>query len=170
MNGFVSFLSAVVNSMWQAALVAAAVWLALRRARQVNAATRFAIWWAVLAVVLVLPMAPWLLSSVRESLRPVTIASAKPLYPPPPGQVSVIDLTPLISIPESSARTWPVWVAAAWVMFFLHRFAQLLRSYVHLCRLKRNASASPELRSLSRRPAPILLSSAVDSPVAVGFG
>src|SRR5690349_8984589 len=49
MNSVISLLAAILNSMWQAAIVAAAVWLALRAARRINAATRFAIWWAGMA-------------------------------------------------------------------------------------------------------------------------
>ena len=40
-----------MNSLWEAALLAALVWLALRFAPRMNAATRFAIWWAALGVV-----------------------------------------------------------------------------------------------------------------------
>ena len=50
-------LEAVLNSLWQAAAVAAAVWLLLKLTPRINAATRYAVWWAVLAVVVLLPVA-----------------------------------------------------------------------------------------------------------------
>src|SRR5947199_10066906 len=50
-------LEAVLNSLWQAAAVTAAVWLLLRSMPHINAATRYAVWWAVLAVLVLLPIA-----------------------------------------------------------------------------------------------------------------
>ena len=169
MNSVISLLAAILNSMWQAAIVAAAVWLALRAARRINAATRFAIWWAVLAVVLVLPAAPWAVSSAREWLRPVTIASARPTYPPPHGPVSAIELAPLVNLPKAGAANWAAWVAALWAILFLRRSAGLVRSYRQVCRLKRNSSLAAQALPHGRRSARVLLSAAVESPVAVGF-
>src|ERR1051326_3967655 len=169
MNSVISLLAAILNSMWQAAIVAAAVWLALRAARRINAATRFAIWWAVLAVVLVLPSAPWAVSSAREWLRPVTIASARPTYPPPHGPVSAIELAPLVNLPKAGAANWAAWVAALWAILFLRRSAGLVRSYRQVCRLKRNSSLAAQALPHGRRSARVLLSAAVESPVAVGF-
>ena len=51
MNTLSTVLMALMNSLWQSALLAALVWLALRFAPRVSAATRFAIWgqrWASL--------------------------------------------------------------------------------------------------------------------------
>lgn len=52
-----TLLAAAVNGTLEGALVTAAVWLALRAAprRALNAATRYVLWWATLAVVLGLP-------------------------------------------------------------------------------------------------------------------
>ena len=65
MNTILAILSAVVNSLWQALAVAVLVWLALRFMPRINAATRYAIWWAALGVVLILPVAPRLISTMR---------------------------------------------------------------------------------------------------------
>ena len=53
-----TFWSAMVNGAILSALLAAAVWLALRATprHSLNAATRYAIWWMVLAVTLALPL------------------------------------------------------------------------------------------------------------------
>ena len=53
----VAGLTAVLNTLWLALAVASVVWLALRWMPRVNAATRHAIWWAVLALVALLPLA-----------------------------------------------------------------------------------------------------------------
>src|SRR5215467_5706131 len=50
-------LSAVLNTLWLALAVAAVIWLALRLMPRVNAATRHAVWWAVLALVVLMPLA-----------------------------------------------------------------------------------------------------------------
>jgi hypothetical protein len=49
-----SVLSALVNGGLLAALLSLTVWLILRR-RQWNAATRYALWWSVLALTVFLP-------------------------------------------------------------------------------------------------------------------
>jgi beta-lactamase regulating signal transducer with metallopeptidase domain len=48
---------AVLNTLWQGPALAALVWAALRLAPGTGAATRFAIWWTTLLVVLALPFA-----------------------------------------------------------------------------------------------------------------
>lgn len=50
-------LTAVLNTLWLALAVAAVVWLALRLMPRINAATRHAVWWAVLALIVVMPVA-----------------------------------------------------------------------------------------------------------------
>src|ERR1700693_5210233 len=50
-------LTAVLNTLWLALAVAAVIWLALRSMPRVNAATRHAVWWAVLALVVLMPLA-----------------------------------------------------------------------------------------------------------------
>src|ERR1044071_5414590 len=53
--------AALLNSLWQSAAVALLAWAALRFLPRfgirINAATRCAVWWAVLAAVVLLPMA-----------------------------------------------------------------------------------------------------------------
>src|SRR3954465_9192171 len=51
-------LLALLNTLWQSAAIAGAVWLLLKFARGTNAATRHAVWWATLAVVVLLPIIP----------------------------------------------------------------------------------------------------------------
>ena len=49
-------LMAVLNTLWQALAVAAVMWFVLRLMPRVNAATRHAVWWAVLALVVLMPL------------------------------------------------------------------------------------------------------------------
>ena len=105
---------AVLNSLWQAAVVAALVWAALRFLRKVNAATRYAIWWAVLVVILALPAAPrivtwwhsWERTPRAEVVnRPAPARAALPLIEDQPAMVTLNT--------ERSAR-WPLWIAGLW--------------------------------------------------------
>lgn len=50
-------LTAVLNTLWLALAVAAMIWFVLRLLPRVNAATRHVVWWAVLVLVVLLPLA-----------------------------------------------------------------------------------------------------------------
>src|SRR6185295_7966036 len=54
--------ASLLNSLWQSAAMALLVWAALRflprMGLKINAATRCAAWWAVLAAILILPLTP----------------------------------------------------------------------------------------------------------------
>ena len=49
-------LTAILNTLWLALAVAAVMWFALRLMPRVNAATRHAVWWVVLALVVLMPL------------------------------------------------------------------------------------------------------------------
>ncbi len=69
---------------------------------------------------------------------------------------------------ERSAR-WPAWVLAAWAALCLFRLFQIARSYFYLRAVKRRAIASQEVLPPIARPARLLLSTDIASPMAVGF-
>src|SRR6185295_9616845 len=71
-----SVISAILNSVWQAAGVAAVAWAILRFSPKMNAATRHAVWWAVLAAVIALPAA-------QPLMRPRQQAPAASIEQPP---------------------------------------------------------------------------------------
>jgi hypothetical protein len=127
MNTLSTVLMALMNSLWQSALLAALVWLALRFARRVSAATRFAIWWAALGVVAILPAAPRMIATAREWSEPATLRSTRPISLSRP-QVRIMDAAPLITVEPRRMVTWPWWIATAWALAFLYRLAQVLRS------------------------------------------
>lgn len=57
-NGFsAAGLTAILNTLWLAIAVAGIVWIALRLMPRINAATRHAVWWAVLALIVLMPVA-----------------------------------------------------------------------------------------------------------------
>src|SRR6476659_6006524 len=73
-----TLLLAFLNTLWQSTAIAAAVWLLLKLARGTNAATRHAVWWATLAVVVLLPMIPRRAPVVAQASRPQALVAAVP--------------------------------------------------------------------------------------------
>ena len=167
MNEILAILTAVINSLWQAAVVAAIVWAALRFWPRTNAATRYAIWWATLAVVLILPAAPRLITTIRH--RTVT-AAAKPQAAATPASAapSRVELIVIPAAPRRAAR-WPIAVLAIWAAILAWRLYQICRSYLSLRSVKRRAIASAvPLPEIPRRAA-LLISRDIASPMALGF-
>jgi len=178
-------LAAVVNSLWQAVAVAAAAWMAMRFTHGMNAATRHTLWWAVLAMVVVLPVAPVVApavlspaSSPVEQLRDQN--QARPEEPAAPPQIEApIAADPPPAPLEIRAGTWPLWILAAWTTVLLLQLGRVAWSYLYLRRIQRRAHpASRELRAnfdawmmscRVGRPARLLISSEIGSPMAVGF-
>lgn len=166
MNTVLAILNAVVNSLWQALAVTALVWLALKFAAKINAATRHAIWWATLGVVLVLPVAPRLIQMMRPHPQPAVVAPAKAPQATPP----VVATEPfIVTVAPGRAARWPLAVLAIWATILLWRMFQIVRSYVYLRGVKRRAAVSPvPLPAIARR-ADLLVSRDIVSPMAVGF-
>jgi len=172
-------LAAILNTLWQSAALAAAVWIALRFTRGANAATRHAIWWTVLAVAVLLPFIP--------------TTTTTPAADPRPNLTTIVDLTPAPIGPrqplasttgprgplELPAGNWTNLLFAAWLAAALIQFARAAGSYVYLRRLKRDARpAAPDLtRNFDAwilscrvgRPVRLLISKRITSPIAVGF-
>ena len=73
-------LTAVLNTLWLALAVAAVMWFALRLMPRVNAATRHAVWWAVLALVVLMPLATLL----PRPVPPVPLLTTAAYAPAPP--------------------------------------------------------------------------------------
>jgi beta-lactamase regulating signal transducer with metallopeptidase domain len=172
-------LLAILNTFWQSAAIAAAVWLVLRLARGTNAATRHALWWAALAVIVLLPAIP----ERRTAPGPAPTATAAPvetfeLAPLPIGPRQPIEPAAIRGVELPSGK-WPAIVFSIWALLCLGQLGRTAWSYLHLRRLKRDARpADARLRRnfdawmLSccvRRPARLLISSKIASPIAVGF-
>ncbi len=167
-------LLAVVNSLWQAALVATLVWAALRFAKRMNAATRYAIWWAVLGVSLALPAAPQVVAWWHARAQTTVTVTANrqaakrvetPLMEEPPA---------MVVLPEERLARWPLWVAGLWAALCAYRLGQIVRSYFYLRGVKKRAvlaptEVAPQGLAGASRSTRLLLSKDVLSPMAVGF-
>ncbi|HKE27740.1 MAG TPA: M56 family metallopeptidase [Bryobacteraceae bacterium] len=177
-------LSAVLNTFWQAALIVAAASVAMRFLPRINAATRHLIWWAVLAVIVMLPAAPALM---RVSLAPHEAAAnlvvvAQSADPTP--QVDVAAPAPISHSAEPEthvvrAGEWPLRIFAIWMATLLLLAGRIAWSYLYLRGIKARAVRAPlELRSNFdvwtlacgvHRPTRLLISGEIASPMAIGF-
>jgi len=179
-----SWIAAVLNSLWQAFAIAAFVWAVLKIAPRVNAATRHAVWWAVLAVVILLPAASMLIEKkqgarnrVEPSLAVGRIALPGAIAPSAPIAAPMV---PRRAAPiEVRGGNLPVILSLVWLAVLLVQLARIVWSYRHVRALKLHAApAEPALqRSFDawmlstgvNRPARLLVSPQIASPMAVGF-
>ena len=190
MNILGTTFAALLNNLWQSAAIALLVWAALRFLPRINvkinAATRCAVWWVVLAAVVLLPMAPQ-----RASVRMPPVSSQAAPIPattpvtigPAPVTLSPVDVPPVSSRSSRTLHITPgaglVAIFAIWSALSLFRIAQIIRSYRYLRGIKqRSRAVSPEqmvnfnywlLACGVDRTARLLVSSEIVSPMAVGF-
>lgn len=178
--------TALFNSLWEAAVLALAVWLLLTFIPNVNATTRYAAWGVVLLASVLLPLASTLpharmqaavgrpSASVRSAVRP-SARSAAPLR---------VASVPLVSQPPHRVRISVPALAGVvlFVLWMVAVFALLVRFAVNLYRLerlKRDAlPLPPEYRERlphyggtqgGVRDVRLCTSDAIEVPVAVGL-
>jgi beta-lactamase regulating signal transducer with metallopeptidase domain len=178
--------AALLNTLWQSAGLALLVWAALRFLPRINvrinAATRCAVWWAVLAAVVLLPMAPQPSRHFGAPSPAMTEAYPVPV-PATPAIVRQIEAPARLSEAAGTLRFTAgaglLAIFAIWSAFSLFRIAQIVRSYRYLRGIKqRSRCVSPEqslnfnywlLACSIDRTARLLVSSEIASPMAVGF-
>ncbi len=157
-------LTAVLNTLWLGLAVAAVMWSALRLMPRVNAATRHAVWWAALALVVLMPLAtllprpaPPLPSPERteKQIRPRALSSSvvKPLLTtgayaaaPPLTSTPLHALSshaaaaPLLRIPiEFHLGNWPSSLLFLWMAVSCVLLGRIVHSYLHLRGLRNRA-------------------------------
>jgi beta-lactamase regulating signal transducer with metallopeptidase domain len=184
-----TLLLATLNSFWLVAAVAAAAYLAMKLVPRFSAATRYAVWWAVLGTTLVLPAAlnpSPLLDRPRETLAAaqpetqVTLAVVASESEPQAIAPQTRAFLPLHLFPlHLPAGRWPLWVFAVWSAVFLFHIARLAWSYRFLSGIKRRAHKATAEQRLNfdewlltcriHRPVRLLISDEIASPMAVGF-
>jgi beta-lactamase regulating signal transducer with metallopeptidase domain len=167
-------IEAVLNTFWPSAAVALAAWLGMRILR-VDAATRSVIWWAVLAGIVVLPLAH-VERARRQPARPRVVFVATDAIPAARSVIAMVSRRPKVELPRGN---WTRVLPLLWVAAFLIQLLRLAVSAIYLHRLKRDTQpAPPELCDSFRaflaargvrRPARLLLSSSIPTPVAAGF-
>ncbi|WP_164928677.1 M56 family metallopeptidase [Gloeobacter violaceus] len=177
---------ALLNGLWQGALLTAVVAMPMASAKRLNAATRYAVWCAVLVTVAVLPLVSGRLPTVPAPVpkgvervvpasavagAPAAVSIAAPVEAPSAPAPSDSDWQ-LPQVPDS----WPVGLVGIWLSFAGYRLAGVLNSLRALQRLKARSmplqSAYREALEpwLATTPRPVRLCSARDVPVPVAVG
>jgi beta-lactamase regulating signal transducer with metallopeptidase domain len=169
-----AILAALINGGIAGAAVTVAVWLALSIAprRALNAATRYAVWWITLLVVVMLPLfyLPHRTEPFRESgvVAPdETQIVAAPTVEAPSASADVPQTSRWPQFPlEFSAGSWPIRIFIAWGIVAVFMMLRLLASYVVLERRKHRARTEEKLQ---KWPVRALISIDVASPMAAGL-
>src|SRR5437016_4592420 len=126
------FIEVLLNSVWQAAAIAFLVWAALRWAPRVNAATRCAVWWAVLVLVLLLPLGR--LARIQSQRQPARSTNfAVDLASPEPETRAAFAGPRLPDRPrrwlfQLPPGRWPIELAAVWALVSVLQFTRLFDS------------------------------------------
>ena len=167
-------LAAVMNGALLGAAIVAAVWFGSRAVprRVLNAATRYVLWWVVLAIVIALPVAYLPLQRVQhaDSSNPARITEprlpeavpvpqiARPAQLPPVRRRAVavapspqVRQAPIEKGPVArpsfpiriSGASWPAWVFRAWLAISLILLARLAASCIRLHRVCARAADVP---------------------------
>jgi beta-lactamase regulating signal transducer with metallopeptidase domain len=170
-----AILAAFINAGIAGAVVTVAVWFALSIAprRALNAATRYAVWWTTLLVVVMLPVfylphraepvySSPTITPLEAQIVATTETEASPVPSDIPPQPSRWPQFPL----ELSAGAWPVRIFAGWGIVAIFMLLRLCASYVILERRKRDARVDEKLE---RWPVRALISPDIASPMAAGL-
>jgi beta-lactamase regulating signal transducer with metallopeptidase domain len=173
-----AILAAFINGGIAGSAVTFAVWFVLSIAprRALNAATRYAVWWTTLLIVVALPLfyLPHHVEpvSASQSVVPVTtqpVAIAE--TPASPVSKSVDNDQPQPSLwprfpLELNAGAWPTRIFTAWGIVAIFMFVRLFASYIILELRKHRARTAEKLH---RWPIRALISRDIASPMAAGL-
>jgi bla regulator protein blaR1 len=177
------WIAALLNSLGPACGMTVCVWAVLKFAPRVNAATRHAIWWVVLAVVVLLPAASVVIERTpRTGMAAPSSTRIERVAAPSLSGGSVVAprvRTGRAAPIEVQDGGWTVILPLTWFAVLCFQLARIARSYRHVRGLKlRAAPANPALRQsfeawmlatgVKRQPR-VLVSAEVVSPMAVGF-
>lgn len=176
-----AILAALVNGGIAGAAVTLAVWLVLSIAprRALNAATRYAVWWTTLLLVVTLPLfylprraepipapqfvapaaAQTIVATETEEVPAVSKVVSKLVANHEPSRWPQFPL-------ELSLGAWPIRIFTLWVIATVFMLLRLCASYVVLERRKRRAHA---VKKLEGWPVRALVSSDIASPMAAGL-
>ncbi len=156
-----------LNCLWQSAVIAGGVWLALRVFRGPNAATRHAIWWTVLGAVLLLPL---MKSTRRESSPKSALIVLAPARTAAPAASTAAANSHQVRAGNAPSALMIGWGLMAGLFLLQLGFSyRRVRGIVRRCRPVPDPVASRFRRHMAGLPGEVLASDEIVSPMACGF-
>jgi len=169
------------NGLWSGLLITGIVVIVLQRARKTSAATRYAIWWLTLGMVVVLP---FFLSRTQDGAVGSLILEKTVL----PATVSAAPTEPAASIPaersmanpalhrefDTSSLVWallpPIFVLA-WLLISVTLIVKLYRTYLRMTWIKKGSRPLDRPEEIPcDLPAKLRVSDEIHYPMAAGLG
>lgn len=139
--------SGALNSLWAGMLLVALAAVVLRLLPRTNAATRYAVWFTALLLILAMPA---VLLIPRHSPAVTAVVASVEVRPAP------------LAIPVTAS--WPVYLALGWLAITALLLARIGWSLAHIIRLKRRAAPL-----CMRDNYHVLASEDIQVPMAAGF-
>ncbi|MFY9663155.1 MAG: M56 family metallopeptidase [Candidatus Cybelea sp.] len=182
--------TALVNALWQPALIASIAWLALKVSRCSNATTRHVVWTVALVASVVVPLisAMPVVLPTQAAIVPAPVRAVAAFPAPPHATKSTAPIIhrqaaqPALALSRPMFHVRPTVATIAsilWLIVALAILVRLLVSFFYLERLKRDALplAIDSRHALTRydraekghRDVRICVSSEINVPVAVGI-
>lgn len=180
-------LTALFNGAWQGAVLCTAAYFAFQAVRRLNAATMFAVWSALLAIALALPVANYVFAA-----HPITVhvAAARPLPMPAQPETARVqaanprsaraplaEAPPAVSLRERATSAVSALLEHAWIVLLLaaviaaFRLAVLARDLAGMFAARRAAKRIelPFSTDALARPYEFASSTDLKSPCVLGF-
>ncbi|HTU71785.1 MAG TPA: M56 family metallopeptidase [Candidatus Baltobacteraceae bacterium] len=144
----------LLDGLWQGALVAAVAALVTVLLPQRHAATRYAVWFAALLTLVMLPVVSQWHPAPAIATLPAPVANTA-------------KATALVTARAAGASG--AWLLSVWLAGVLFGLARLVRSYVRIGRIVRRATPSPELghRVMTSADIPIPIAAGLFTPVVI---
>lgn len=170
-------LQALINSLWQGLLVVAVAICILFIVRNLNAATRYLIFWLILIILAFMPLLNIIITTVRIfDLPQETVNNASYQINESDYNNSLSFFRPInITVP---LKILPSLILGLWISAVVFLLSRLLRSYLYTSKLKKILRLSPEYRQKFgeflkpdsiRRKVAIYSTSKVKMPMAIGL-
>lgn len=141
-------ISVLLDGLWQGAIVVAIAAVVTALVPQRHAATRYAVWYAALIALVLVP-----LSGLLSFATPASVI---------PG--SVIRTTTVVSrVAEQTAGANATWLTVLWIAGVTVCLVRLLSSHFRIARILQSASPAPELGPH------VVVSSRISVPIAAGL-
>ncbi|HTX58722.1 MAG TPA: M56 family metallopeptidase [Verrucomicrobiae bacterium] len=138
----------LLDGLWEGAIIAAIAAGATALLPQRHAATRYAVWFAALVALALVPVA--------------TVWHPAPAFAPLPIPIAYTTGATIL-VADKAASATGVWLLAVWLIGTACGFCRLLLSYASIARIVRNAVPAPELG------AGVVTSDDLAIPIAAGL-